>query len=116
MRFWRRIFSRRSSPTPRQEWIAIHFKLLGGKLGTADERDRVHEFTDKLASIIEESRTGTFDGDEFGDGEGVLFMYGPDADRLFDVVNPLLKTWEPLRGGYAIKRYGKQEHSERIEF
>jgi hypothetical protein len=116
MGFWRRLFHTRSAPTSGQEWIAVHFKLSGGKFGTTDERDMAHAFSDKLASVIEESQAGIFDGDEFGAGEGVFFMYGPDANRLFDVVYPLLKTWEPLRGGYAIKRYGRRDNSERVEF
>jgi hypothetical protein len=116
MGFLRGLFRSRSRTAKGQEWIAVHFRLSGGTFGTSGEREMVHAFTDKLASIIEESRSGVFDGDEFGAGGGTLFMYGPNADRLFDAVHPTLKTWEPLKGGYAIKRYGDRNHSERIEF
>jgi hypothetical protein len=98
-----------------QEWIAVHFEL-SSEFGSTEERAMVHKFTDKLASLIDEHEVGVFDGDEFGNGHEALFMYGPDADKLFDVVYPSLSTWEPLKGGYAIKRYGMQGREERIEF
>lgn len=72
---------------------------------------------DLFAEVILKSGAGVFDGDEFGNGECGLFMYGPNADRLFNVVEPLLRGWKPLEGGYAIKRYGTPAgQSERIEF
>ena len=102
---------------PADEWIAVYFKLSNGEYGTEEERDSIHRFTDKLSEIISESGMGIFDGDEFGNGEGGLFMYGPNADRLFNVVEPSLRGWKPLEGGYAIKRYGAPAgQSERIEF
>ena len=97
--------------------VAVHFKLsTSGQFGSSEERAMVHRFSDSLASVIEDQQIGVFDADEYGNGEGALFMYGPNADRLFEVVYPLLSTWSPLKGGYAIKRYGVPERSERIEF
>ena len=111
------IGKKETSSEPKDEWIAVYFKLDAGLFGTQEERDLVHMFTDKLDEIIRASGEGVFDGDEFGNGECGLFMYGPNADRLFDAVEPLLKNWGPLRGGYAIKRYGAPlEQRERIEF
>ena len=110
-----KIFKSRSLPKSPQEWIAVHFEL-SSEFGSAEERAMVHKFTDKLASVINERQAGVFDGDEFGSGHGALFMYGPDADELFDVVYASLSTWEPLKGGYAIKRYGMQGREQRIEF
>lgn len=99
------------------EWIAIYFKVSNDEYGTDEERDVIHHFTDILAEVILKSGAGVFDGDEFGNGECGLFMYGPNADRLFNVVEPLLRGWKPLRGGYAIKRYGAPVgQSERVEF
>jgi hypothetical protein len=49
---------------------------------------------------------GEFDGEEFGGGRCVLYMYGPDADRLFGVVEPILKATPVARGGFVIRRYG----------
>lgn len=99
------------------EWIAAYFKLASEGYGTQEERDSIHRFTNELAEVIRESGTGIFDGDEFGNGECGLFMYGPNADQLFNVVEPLLRRWKPLEGGYVIKRYGAPAgQSERVEF
>jgi len=99
------------------EWIAVYFNFSDSDYGTQAERDSIHRFTDILSAAIQQSGEGVFDGDEFGNGECGLFMYGPSADRLFCVIEPLLSGWEPLKGGYAIKRYGAPvEQRERIEF
>lgn len=81
------------------EWIAVYFKLSNQEHGTSEERDSIHRFTDELAGLIRESGAGVFDGDEFGNGECGLFMYGPNADRLFNAAEPLLRRWKPLAGG-----------------
>jgi hypothetical protein len=60
---------------------------------------------------------GEFDGDEFGGGECILFMYGPDTDKLFSAIQPIMKDWQALVGGYAIKRHGPPgARSEKIDF
>ena len=45
-------------------------------------------------------------GDEWGNGNCQLFMYGDDADKIFDVITPLLLSHEAPAVSYAIKRYG----------
>ena len=105
------------STKPSDEWIAVYLKVSNDEYGTEEERDSIHQFTDKLAEVILKSGAGVFDGDEFGNGECGLFMYGPNADQLFNVMESLLRGWKPLAGGYAIKRYGAPAGlSERIEF
>ncbi len=99
------------------ETIAVYIKLSNDKYGTEEERDSIYQFTDKLVEVVLKSGAGVFDGDEFGNGECGLFMYGPNADRLFSAVESLLRSWKPLEGGYVIKRYGAPDgQSERIEF
>ncbi len=60
-----------------------------------DEVYEEHDATtleDKLTAAIEEAGTGDFDGNEFGGGEVVLFMYGPNAEALFRSIEPLLRA------------------------
>lgn len=120
MNLWEKLFDRKEQRVekPKYEWIAVYFTLSGNEYGTQEERDAVHRFTDELHRVINESGEGVFDGDEFGNGQGVLFMYGRDADSLFRVVEPLLRNWPPLmNSGYVIKRYGAPpERQERIDF
>ena len=90
-----------------EQAVIVHLRLRDGLFGSAQERDAIVALEGKLQQTIEEASAGEFDGDEFGLGQCVLFVYGPDADRLFEVIKPLLKTAPAAAGGYAIKRYGE---------
>ena len=55
--------------------------------------DRLFELEDQLEKAISEAKVGEYDGNEIAvDGsDGSLYMYGPDADRLFAVVEPIIR-------------------------
>jgi hypothetical protein len=99
-----------------QQWLAVCTKLTGGEFGNDRERDAIRQFAGYLEEEIQRQGVGVYDGDEFGNREGSLYLYGPDADRLYDAIEPLLRSWDMLSGGYVIKRYGSRADSERIEF
>ena len=117
---WKRMFgskseSDRASASPK-EWLAICVRLTGGEYGSDEERDELRRFSRDLNAEVQMHGAGTYDGDEFGGGEGCLYLYGPNADALFSAIEPLLRSWKPLSGGYATKRYGSRELSERVDF
>ena len=116
MRLFSKLLGKNKETQTKDEWIAVYLKLSNDNYGTDTERDSIRKFTDMLDEAIRESGQGIFDGDEFGEGEASLYMYGPNADKLFEVVEPLLRNWKSLKGGYAIKRYGTSLEKERIEF
>ena len=87
--------------------VIVHLPLTGTQFGSEDEREAVYILEDRLTDAIERDRAGEFDGNEFGGGECTLYMYGPDADRLFNAVAPLLRLNPLARGGYAVMRYGE---------
>lgn len=87
--------------------VIVHLRLDDDGLGSAVKRESINELQDELANAIDDADVGEFDGDEFGEGECVLFMYGPDADALFDTIEPILKQSVHAEGGFAIKRYGE---------
>lgn len=63
---------------------------------------------EKLEAAISEAKVGEYDGNEVattGRG-GYLYMYGPDADRLFEVVAPILKSVPFMHHATVKKRYG----------
>ena len=50
----------------------------------ADEiLDELSALEDQLTETIKVAHVGEFDGNEIGQGELKLYMYGPDAERLF---------------------------------
>lgn len=95
------------------EWIAVYFPLINGEYGSESEVAEIHSFTDRLQEAISESGKGIFDGDEFGEGQCGLFMYGPDADQLLAVVLPLITSWHRAAGGQLFLRYGDRHGRER---
>lgn len=87
--------------------VMVHLRLSGDGFGTADEHYGIYRLSDELAAAIACEGFGEFDGDEYGEGECVLFMYGRDADALFAAVEPLLRASSLTDGAYVIKRYGE---------
>ncbi|HEX7862875.1 MAG TPA: hypothetical protein VF773_21260 [Verrucomicrobiae bacterium] len=69
------------------------------------------ELEDQLIAAIESADAGEFDGNEVAtDGsDGTLNMYGPDADRLFEAVRPVLAAATCIRNAVATIRYGPPE-------
>ena len=61
---------------------------------------------DPLIDAIEATGVGEFDGNEIGPDGALLFMYGPDADALWRVVEPVLRDGNLGSGSYAVLRYG----------
>ena len=105
---------------PPEHAVIVSLVLSNEEFGEAAERDAIHALTDRMDAAIRAAGAGEFDGDEFGDGSCTLYMYGPDADRLFAAVEPLLRGSSLVTGGHAIKRYGPaadpQARQVRVDF
>jgi hypothetical protein len=69
------------------------------------------DFKDKLERTINEARVGRLDGIDIaeGGGDGYLYMYGPDADRLFSVIRHILESSAFMNGATIRLRYGPPE-------
>ena len=63
---------------------------------------------DALIEAIGDSGVGEFDGNDIGTDGAVLYMYGPDADALSNVVEPVARAARVAPGSYALKRYGEE--------
>jgi hypothetical protein len=72
---------------------------------------------DELTAAIEAAGAGMFDGDEVAvDGsDGTLFMYGPDADKLFEAIRPVLASTTIIRNIVATLRYGSDKEAKERE-
>ncbi|MET7395934.1 hypothetical protein ABZS66_20805 [Dactylosporangium sp. NPDC005572] len=71
--------------------------------GTESERAAVYALQERLAAALD--GVGEFGGNEFGGGEVALFLYGPDADRVYAAVSGLLREL-PYRPARVRLRYG----------
>lgn len=81
----------------------------------------VESFTLNEAIVVSPAGTvliAEVDGTEFGAGKAEIFTYGPDARRLFAVMEPELRAF-PNRPALALLRFGEPDDpsaaEERIE-
>jgi len=73
-----------------------------------DELDPLHNLEGKLEKVIMENEVGEYDGHEIAmdDSHGFLYMYGPNAEKLFKTVKPTLEATEFMKGATATLRFG----------
>jgi len=116
------VLARRSSRTPEnvtpivirqnangkapEHAVLLHLRLSDPKFGTAAEVSACHALEERLRKEIERAGVGEMDGNEIGEGECVLFMYGPDADGLFATIASTVRAAPLAKGGWVIKRFG----------
>ena len=87
--------------------VIVNLSLSDGEFGTEEERESIYGLSHRLEEQIDAQRVGEFDGDEFGEGQCTLFMYGPNADALYSAIEPILRESPLSMGGHIVKRYGE---------
>jgi len=89
--------------------VVIHFRY-----GSTDLKP-LSALEDKLELTIKSAGVGVLDGDEVAtDGhDGYIYMYGPNADRLFDAIKPVLASTSFMKGARIAKRYGPPSEATR---
>jgi hypothetical protein len=85
--------------------VIVHLTIGEEHFGDADSRESVRALEREIRTIVESTGVGEFDGDEFGGGEAVLYLYGADADKLYGAIEATLRAVS-LRPAHAILRYG----------
>ena len=68
---------------------------------------------DLLIPVLEASGAGEYDGDESASGETCLYFYGPDADRLFAAIQPILRSYPLCSGARVVLRFGQPGATQR---
>ena len=61
---------------------------------------------DRLTEIIEDQGLGQFDGNEIGPTGATLFMYGPDAESLFQAIESVLRDYPLCKNARVAIRKG----------
>ena len=100
----------RRAPPPAPE----HAVIVEFNYGSTDLKP-LFQLEGRLESAINRARAGEFDGNDIAaDGsDGTLFMYGPNADRLFAAVQPVLEATDFMQGARVTLRYGPPEDGVR---
>jgi hypothetical protein len=90
--------------------VIAQYQLTAGPTGTATDIHSLFTLEERLIEAIGAARAGEFDGNEFGPGEVTLYAYGPDADRLYAAMEPVLRAFPP-RPAHVLLRYGRADDS-----
>ena len=94
---------------PPDHSVVAHLRLAKGKFGTPDDVAACQRLETELEEEITRAQVGEMDGNEVGEGECTLFMFGPDADKLFAAIEPRLRASRLAKGGTVEKRYGSPD-------
>jgi len=117
MSIFGRLFGKKDggeTPQPREPQQAVLVHLDGTSLPDSvyQECDTA-TIEDRLIEVIERDGLGEFDGNETGPTETTLFMYGPDAGRLFVGIEQTLRAYPLCQGARVVIRRGGPGAEER---
>lgn len=112
MGFFDRILGKKNAEA--QNRLPEHAVLVHFAYGSTD-LSRLFSLEERLEEVIAAAGVGEFDGNEVAvDGsDGTLYMYGPDADALFEAVRPTLEATDFMQGARVRLRYGPPEDGVR---
>jgi hypothetical protein len=82
--------------------VIAHLTIVGDSADT----EKLFALEDRLAEAISKAKAGEFDGNEVGGGEYVLYMYGPDAEKLYRAVESTLRSFSAGPGSHVLLRWG----------
>ncbi len=104
MGFMSRLFGGKESEEPSANKHAV---IAYFEYGQTD-LEALFEVERQLEAAIDKAGAGEFDGNEIAvDGtDGSLYMYGPDADKLFEAVKPVLESADCLSEVVVCLQYG----------
>jgi len=121
MGLWSRLFGSKKAEAAlendsgQQNALLVYLKLSDDSFGTQEESWAIYELEDKLESALEKAGAGEFDGHEFGEGFCTLYMYGSNADRMYDVAIKKVRRFRPLPGSYLNKQFGEPGDPETVQ-
>jgi hypothetical protein len=101
MNFFSNLF-KKNAPQPEQQAVIIHFQYGLNDLAP------LFALEEQLETSINSAQVGEFDGNEIAVDmhDAYLFMYGPDAEKIFQVILPVIQS-APFMNGASVKlRYG----------
>jgi len=82
-------------------------RLSNDNFGTEAEDESLCQLEAELEKCLTENKFGAWDGHETGGGYHKIFLYGPCAERLSEVVLMKVLEYPALPGSYMVKRFGE---------
>lgn len=107
-----KLFGKKAAPTKNDQAVLV---FLDGQC-LPEEVYAEHDLAtleDQLIKVIESQTLGEFDGNEIGEGEVVLYIYGPNAEALFSGIEATLRTYPLCRNARVVIRQGNPGAAQR---
>ncbi len=92
--------------------VFIKLRVSDEPAGDPEENARLLRLEALIDQVVEAAGVGELDGYARSPGFRTFHLYGPSADRLFEVVSPGVAIFEPRLGSVAILRYGGEGAEE----
>jgi hypothetical protein len=105
MGFLKKLFGGGSTTGGGEQAVIVHIDLANLPAEVLEQYD-LATIESELAAVIAAERLGEFDGNEVGEESATIYMYGPDAERLFAGVEKTLHSSPLCHGARAIVRSG----------
>ncbi len=107
MGFFKKLFGGGDEPAGEQHALLLRLRLSDDAFGSDHDREELFALQEELESAIAD--VGELDGDGWGEGYCEIFMYGANADALWEAVAPVLEKRPFRRGSTAVRRYGEAD-------
>ena len=102
-----KIFGKKEPKPPKEPEHAVIVHFQYGKT----DLQPLFDLEERLEAVINDDGVGELDGNMVAqDGsDAYLYMYGPDADRLFETIRPVLEASDFMNGASVKLQYGPPE-------
>jgi len=88
-----------------EQLVRLHIPLKG-TAATKEELDQYAKLEGELDAAVTKTSAGQLDGNEIGEGEYTIWLYGRDATKLAEVVKSALKGRTLPKGCKLFLRHG----------
>ena len=96
--------------------VQIFLQFKEGDLDDERKLDAIFKLEVILIEVVDKTRIGNFDGNEFCEDTVTFFIYGRDADKIVENLYPIIAKIPYMAGSYILKRYGDIEAFEEQVF
>jgi hypothetical protein len=90
----------RAGPPPPQDMVTVHLRANSSSTEVHGRGD-IYALQDELRQLLQKNKLGSFDGNEIGEDEAVLFLSGQDGEAVFGAIEPVLRACPLCRGGFV---------------
>jgi len=87
-----------------EQALLLRLRLSPSEAG--DETPRIVALEEAIENALRATRAGEFDGHDLRDGVWTLYMYGPDANRILESIEGVVRGARLDSSSHAIMRFG----------